>query len=356
MATQLKSAEPTPPAPPALRSPPRSRGSSPTSARRATPRSASTRRSSTAGRHASFRLDADEIERIVATVPGEVARRHRARCRPTSAASPSASASRCPTSRSRPLPGVVLGQKHLPIAAAGAYVPGGRYPLTASAHMTIVTAKVAGVERGRRVHAADPRRDPGGDDRRHAPRRRRRDLPARRRAGRRRHGRSAPRPSARSTSSPARATPTSPRPSVSCSARSASTCSPARPRSSSIADDARRPVRRRRRPAQPGRARARLAGRARHHQRARSPAQAMAHIDELLPDMPTNDIAGPAWRDHGQVLVVDDLDEAFAVADDVRRRARRGAHRASPDGPSTRCTTTARCSSARARASPTATR
>lgn len=45
------------------------------------------------------------------------------------------------------LPGVRLGQKLIPIAASGAYVPGGRYPLLASAHMTIVTAKVAGVER-----------------------------------------------------------------------------------------------------------------------------------------------------------------------------------------------------------------
>src|SRR5882757_7739224 len=44
-------------------------------------------------------------------------------------------------------PGVTLGQRHVPVAAAGAYVPGGRYPLTASAHMTIVTAKVAGVPR-----------------------------------------------------------------------------------------------------------------------------------------------------------------------------------------------------------------
>ena len=45
------------------------------------------------------------------------------------------------------MPGVFLGQKNIPISAAGAYIPGGRYPLTASAHMTIVTAKVAGVER-----------------------------------------------------------------------------------------------------------------------------------------------------------------------------------------------------------------
>jgi sulfopropanediol 3-dehydrogenase len=45
------------------------------------------------------------------------------------------------------LPGVFLGQRNIPVQAAGAYVPGGRYPLTASAHMTIVTAKVAGVDR-----------------------------------------------------------------------------------------------------------------------------------------------------------------------------------------------------------------
>ncbi len=45
------------------------------------------------------------------------------------------------------LPGVFLGHRHVPISAAGAYVPGGRYPLTASAHMTVLTAKVAGVER-----------------------------------------------------------------------------------------------------------------------------------------------------------------------------------------------------------------
>ena len=42
-------------------------------------------------------------------------------------------------------PGVFLGQKNIPVSIAGTYVPGGRYPLVASAHMTIVTAKVAGV-------------------------------------------------------------------------------------------------------------------------------------------------------------------------------------------------------------------
>ena len=38
-------------------------------------------------------------------------------------------------------------------------------------------------------------------------------------------------------------------------------------------------------------------------------------VDEILPDMPTADYAGPAWRDHGQVAVVDDLDAAYALAD-----------------------------------------
>ena len=45
------------------------------------------------------------------------------------------------------LPGVVLGHKHIPVNAIGCYVPGGRYPMVASAHMSIVTAKVAGVKR-----------------------------------------------------------------------------------------------------------------------------------------------------------------------------------------------------------------
>lgn len=44
-------------------------------------------------------------------------------------------------------PGVVLGHKNLPVNSVGCYVPGGKYPLVASAHMSVVTAKVAGVER-----------------------------------------------------------------------------------------------------------------------------------------------------------------------------------------------------------------
>jgi sulfopropanediol 3-dehydrogenase len=61
------------------------------------------------------------------------------------------------------LPGVRLGHRHIPVDAVGAYVPGGRYPMVASAFMTIVVPKVAGVEHvvgcappreGRGIHAA----------------------------------------------------------------------------------------------------------------------------------------------------------------------------------------------------------
>jgi len=45
------------------------------------------------------------------------------------------------------LPGVVLGHKNVPVEAVGCYVPGGKYPLLASAHMSVVTARVAGVKR-----------------------------------------------------------------------------------------------------------------------------------------------------------------------------------------------------------------
>jgi sulfopropanediol 3-dehydrogenase len=45
------------------------------------------------------------------------------------------------------LPGIFLGHKNLPVSSVGCYVPGGKYPLVASAHMSVVTAKVAGVPR-----------------------------------------------------------------------------------------------------------------------------------------------------------------------------------------------------------------
>jgi len=45
------------------------------------------------------------------------------------------------------MPGVVLGHRHIPVNAVGCYVPGGKYPMIASAHMSVLTAKVAGVKR-----------------------------------------------------------------------------------------------------------------------------------------------------------------------------------------------------------------
>ena len=44
-------------------------------------------------------------------------------------------------------PGVILGHKNIPVDAVGCYVPGGKYPMVASAHMSVLTAKVAGVKR-----------------------------------------------------------------------------------------------------------------------------------------------------------------------------------------------------------------
>src|SRR3546814_7253910 len=45
------------------------------------------------------------------------------------------------------MPGVVLGHRTIPVSSAGCYVPGGKYPLLASAHMSVITSKVAGVPR-----------------------------------------------------------------------------------------------------------------------------------------------------------------------------------------------------------------
>ncbi|WP_410599602.1 histidinol dehydrogenase [Amycolatopsis sp. lyj-90] len=94
----------------------------------------------------SFRLSPEEIDRIIAGVPAQVIDdiRFVQRQVRTFAEHQRRSLGEFEVET---LPGVRLGQKQVPIAAAGAYVPGGRYPLTASAHMTIVTAKVAGVAR-----------------------------------------------------------------------------------------------------------------------------------------------------------------------------------------------------------------
>src|SRR5690349_315631 len=94
----------------------------------------------------SFRLSRQEIDALIATLPAQViddikfaqaqirrfAEVQRAALRDVEVET---------------LPGVWLGHKNIPVASVGCYVPGGRYPMVASAHMSVLTAKVAGVKR-----------------------------------------------------------------------------------------------------------------------------------------------------------------------------------------------------------------
>lgn len=94
----------------------------------------------------SFRLSKEDIEKIIATVPAQAIEDIKAvQARVRRFAQHQKDSLRDFEEETEP--GVFLGQKNIPVSAAGAYVPGGRYPLVASAHMTVVTAKVAGVER-----------------------------------------------------------------------------------------------------------------------------------------------------------------------------------------------------------------
>ena len=45
------------------------------------------------------------------------------------------------------MPGVILGHRNIPVQSVGCYVPGGKFPMVASAHMSVLTASVAGVPR-----------------------------------------------------------------------------------------------------------------------------------------------------------------------------------------------------------------
>lgn len=94
----------------------------------------------------NFRLDAEEIEKIVSTVPRQaIVDIEAVQQRVRKFAQHQLESLRDFEVETEP--GVYLGQKNIPVESAGAYVPGGRYPLVASAHMTVVTAKVAGVQR-----------------------------------------------------------------------------------------------------------------------------------------------------------------------------------------------------------------
>jgi len=211
------------------------------------------------------------------------------------------------------VPGVHLGQKHIPITATGAYVPGGRYPLTASAHMTIVTAKVAGVPR---VAACTPPI--------------RGEVPVATIAAMQLAGADEIYllGGVQAVVALALGTETIERVNLIAGPGNAYVAEAKRQLFGEvgidlfagpteilvIADD----------DADPFVVAVDLLSQAEHG--PDSPAilvttseeiarKAMAFIDEILPDLPTADMAGPAWRDHGQVLVVEDIDEAFAVAD-----------------------------------------
>jgi sulfopropanediol 3-dehydrogenase len=94
----------------------------------------------------SFRLSQTEIDALVASVPqqtiddisfAQAQIRHFAKAQKDALKDIEVTT----------LPGVTLGHKSIPVASVGCYVPGGRYPMVASAHMSVVTAKVAGVKR-----------------------------------------------------------------------------------------------------------------------------------------------------------------------------------------------------------------
>jgi sulfopropanediol 3-dehydrogenase len=211
-------------------------------------------------------------------------------------------------------PGVFLGQRNLPVQAAGAYVPGGRYPLVASAHMTVVTAKVAGVDRV--VACTPPIRG---------------ELPAATIAAMHLAGADEIYllGGVQAVAAMAIGTETIGRVDLLAGPGNAYVAEAKRQLFGEvgidllagpteilvIADES----------ADPLVVAVDLLSQAEHGPDSpavlitTSPevaAATVAHIDRLLPQLPTRDFAGPAWRDHGQVIVVEDLAAAYALADE----------------------------------------
>ena len=94
----------------------------------------------------NFRLSAEQIESIVASLPQQTIddiNFAQAQVRTFAQAQRAA----IQDIEIETLPGVILGHKNIPVNSVGCYVPGGRYPMVASAHMSVITAKVAGVQR-----------------------------------------------------------------------------------------------------------------------------------------------------------------------------------------------------------------
>lgn len=210
-------------------------------------------------------------------------------------------------------PGVHLGQRNLPISAAGAYAPGGRYPLVASAHMTTVTAKVAGVPH---ITACTPPI--------------RGEIPAATVAAFHLAGANDIYllGGVQAVASMALGTETIRKVDMLAGPGNAFVAEAKRqlfgevgidlfagPTEVLVVADEH---------ADPFIVAVDLLSQAEHG--PDSPAvlitesetlarAALDHIDAILPEMPTRDFAGPAWRDHGQIIVVEDIEAAYALAD-----------------------------------------
>ncbi|WP_436775134.1 histidinol dehydrogenase [Yinghuangia sp. YIM S09857] len=211
-------------------------------------------------------------------------------------------------------PGVFLGQRNTPVDAVGAYIPGGRYPLVASAHMTVLTAKVAGVPR---VAACTPPI--------------RGEVPAATIAAMHMAGADEIHVlgGVQAIAAMALGTAAQGKVDLLTGPGNAYVAEAKRqlfgevgidlfagPTEILIVAD---------RHADPFLVAVDLLSQAEHG--PDSPAvlitdsealgrEVLALVERLLPGMPTSDLAGPAWRDHGQVIVTEDLDAAFALADE----------------------------------------
>jgi sulfopropanediol 3-dehydrogenase len=95
---------------------------------------------------ASFRLSDEQVEELVASVPDQIID-DITFCQKQVRTFAEAQRASMTGVEIETIPGVHLGHRHIPVRNVGTYVPGGRYPMVASAHMSVVTAKVAGVER-----------------------------------------------------------------------------------------------------------------------------------------------------------------------------------------------------------------
>jgi sulfopropanediol 3-dehydrogenase len=106
----------------------------------------------------SFLVDAETIERAAGLVDDSL-REHVEFAQAQVRAFAAAQRATLQDLEVEPLPGVVLGHRHIPVANVGSYVPGGRYPMLASSFMTLIVPKVAGVEH---VTACAPPREGAG--------------------------------------------------------------------------------------------------------------------------------------------------------------------------------------------------